>query len=111
MTPTDATPAAPAPKPRLALAIATSLGLGYLPVAPGTWGSLAGIAIYAGGLFYAQHAHAAELTVAFGQNLVGASQTSWTVLPVTLVLALVGVWAAHRAAAHAGIKDPQFVVI
>ena len=31
------------PKPRLALAIATGLGLGYLPKAPGTWGSLLGV--------------------------------------------------------------------
>src|SRR6267154_1531972 len=47
MTPT--TEAAPAPatppqKPRLALAIATALGVGYIPKAPGTFGSLVGIA-------------------------------------------------------------------
>ncbi len=28
-------------KPRVSLAIATAFGLGYLPKAPGTWGSLA----------------------------------------------------------------------
>ena len=39
-------------KPQVALAIATSLGLGYLPKAPGTWGSLAGILIYALTLSY-----------------------------------------------------------
>ena len=33
-------PAAPQRKPRLALFIATACGLGYIPVAPGTWGSL-----------------------------------------------------------------------
>ena len=31
-------------KPRLAMAIATALGVGYIPKAPGTFGSLAGIA-------------------------------------------------------------------
>src|SRR3954453_11561157 len=30
-------------KPRLAYVIATGLGLGYLPLTPGTWGSLLGI--------------------------------------------------------------------
>jgi len=32
-------------KPRVSLAIATAFGLGYLPSAPGTFGSLAGIAL------------------------------------------------------------------
>jgi len=31
-------------KPRLALAIATALGVGYIPKAPGTFGSLVGVA-------------------------------------------------------------------
>src|SRR5205807_9211264 len=47
MTPnTDATaaPETPRKKPRLALAVATALGVGYLPKAPGTFGSLAGVA-------------------------------------------------------------------
>jgi phosphatidylglycerophosphatase A len=35
-------------KPRLALLIATGFGLGYLPVAPGTWGSLGGLIVYIG---------------------------------------------------------------
>src|ERR1700747_361991 len=38
-TSTDAAPQ----KPRLALAIATALGVGYLPKAPGTFGSLVGV--------------------------------------------------------------------
>src|SRR6266436_3822891 len=42
----DATPAPEArtEKPRLALVIATVLGVGYLPKAPGTFGSLVGVA-------------------------------------------------------------------
>src|SRR5258708_10951357 len=36
--------ATPPQKPRLALAIATALGVGYIPKAPGTFGSLVGIA-------------------------------------------------------------------
>ena len=37
----------PPRKPRIAYLIATSLGLGYLRPAPGTWGSLAGVALAA----------------------------------------------------------------
>ncbi len=47
MTPTtegQATPGALGKKPRLAIAIATACGVGYLPKAPGTFGSLVGVA-------------------------------------------------------------------
>jgi phosphatidylglycerophosphatase A len=84
-------------KPRLALAIATSLGLGYLPKAPGTWGSLAGILIYAATLFYLP--------------LPANPRTLAVTAVVALALAFGGVWAADRAAKFSARKDPQFVVI
>jgi phosphatidylglycerophosphatase A len=84
-------------KPRLALALATSLGLGYLPKAPGTWGSLAGILIYGVTLFYFP--------------MPAASSTLAVTATVGLMLAAGGVWAADRAANFTGRKDPQFVVI
>src|SRR5580704_4408257 len=46
MTPSTEIPGggtSPQKKPRLALAIATALGVGYLPKAPGTFGSLVGV--------------------------------------------------------------------
>ena len=43
-TPTPTTSSAMR-KPRVSLAIATAFGLGYLPKAPGTWGSLGGVAL------------------------------------------------------------------
>jgi phosphatidylglycerophosphatase A len=96
------------PKPRLALAVASALGLGYLPKAPGTWGSLAGILLYAlTGLYF-------PLPVASGPQPDLGRQVlwaAWTALPVALVLAAAGLWAAHRAAEFSGKKDPQFVVI
>src|SRR5258708_2949673 len=56
MTPTtDATaaPETPRKKPRLALAIATALGVGYIPKAPGTFGSLVGVATaYVSSVFF-----------------------------------------------------------
>ncbi len=36
----------PAAKPRIALFVSTVCGLGYIPLAPGTFGSLAGIGVY-----------------------------------------------------------------
>ena len=37
-----------ASRPVFALSIATSLGIGYLPLAPGTWGSAVAIALVSG---------------------------------------------------------------
>jgi phosphatidylglycerophosphatase A len=93
MTATDIVPR----KPQIALAIATSLGLGYLPAAPGTWGSLAGIVVYG----------ATQQAVPRGS---GSSYRIQAVI-VALVLAIVGVWAAGVAASYSRKKDPQFVVI
>ncbi len=88
----------------MALAIATSLGLGYLPKAPGTWGSLAGIAIYAG-IQYAAGRAATLPGCAWTRD--GSDSIAGNLGPG----ALVGLWAAQRAADYSGKKDPQFVVI
>jgi len=91
-------------KPQLAFAVGTSLGLGYLPKAPGTWGSLAGTLIY--GLTLYCFAPAAG---------VGSSPSIGLRLEVTALLAVAlaagGVWAAGQVAAFSAKKDPQFVVI
>lgn len=86
------TTSARAQKPRAALALASAFGLGYLPKAPGTWGSLAG----------------AALALLITRLPLVSPDARWTV--VVLVGAL-GVLVAGRAARHAGRKDPQFVVI
>jgi phosphatidylglycerophosphatase A len=118
LNPTVVTAEAVVPVPRparsakdyLALAIATC-GVGYLPLAPGTWGSLVGIAIYMlvrGGamkLFF-------DLAEPQSHNLL---QVYYGVLAVELLavsmLALVGTWAASRAEKLSGKKDPSKVVI
>lgn len=91
-------------KPRLAFAAATSLGLGYLPKAPGTWGSLAGVAIYGITLRF--------LPLVAGTDPLssGALRIGWTAV-IGAALAAVGVWSADRVAKFTGKKDPQFVVI
>lgn len=91
-------------KPRFAFAVATSLGLGYLPKAPGTWGSLAGVAIYGTTLRF--------LPLAAGADPLstGALRIGWTAV-IGAALAAAGVWSADRVAKFSGKKDPQFVVI
>jgi phosphatidylglycerophosphatase A len=101
-------PAAAERKPRLALFIATACGLGYIPVAPGTWGSLAGVIIWALILVYFP---LDLIPGARGTNQIRIFWLAWTGLPVAAILAIVGVWASDRAAKFASLKDPQFVVI
>lgn len=102
-------------KPYLSLFIATACGLGYLPLAPGTWGSLGGliIAMIPGWLLYA--------STASGSGFVG--ELSGRLLPVqidpilaeqcilALVIGLVGVWSASRVSRYLQKKDPGRVVI
>jgi phosphatidylglycerophosphatase A len=110
--PSSAPATKPQKKPRFALFVATAGGLGYLPKAPGTWGSLAGLAI------------ALLLTWVTSKRALGAAEIDvpgnfWTIglIPgytmfiwVALVAAL-GVWSSGRAEQYTRKKDPQFVVI
>jgi phosphatidylglycerophosphatase A len=105
---TSPLPVAAERKPRFALFIATSCGLGYIPVAPGTWGSLGGVIIWALILFY----FPLDLSPGVREtNQIRIFWLAWTGLPVAAILAIVGVWASDRAAKFARLKDPQFVVI
>jgi phosphatidylglycerophosphatase A len=104
-TDSTAPPATPR-KPRLSFLIATVFGLGYLPVAPGTFGSLAGLAIASMFFRYEQYGFFLNLglaTVVIPNSLVA--------LALALLIALVGVKVSQRVSAYAKLKDPQFVVI
>src|SRR5579864_3938435 len=103
---------APSPKtrrkPRFALFVATACGLGYLPKAPGTWGSLAGVLIY-----YLIHFYF-PLRSATGSPLGLGARATWismTVLPIAILIAVVGVLTANSVERYSGAEDPQFVVI
>jgi phosphatidylglycerophosphatase A len=98
------------PKPRVALLLATAFGLGYLPKAPGTWGSLGGAAL--------------ALSPWWLSMLLALVRRDLMVLRygpadpfllfeglLALTTAAVGLWAAGRAAEFFGTKDPQKVVI
>lgn len=75
---------------RVSRAVATVLGIGYVPFAPGTFGSAAGLAVFAA-------------VRAAGGPVVEA-------LTIVLVF-LVGAWAATAAETHFGHIDPGPVVI
>jgi phosphatidylglycerophosphatase A len=70
--------------------LATGFGTGYGPIAPGTWGSLPGLAF------------------AFGLDRWAGG---WAVLGGALFFAVAGVWAASRAEVLLGEKDPGRVVV
>jgi phosphatidylglycerophosphatase A len=104
---------APRRKPRFALFIATAGGLGYLPKAPGTFGSLAGLALAV--LPYAAFIAAAQITGGFGieTSFHGKPVDPFLVLQVlvAVIVAAIGVWVAGKAARFWEAKDPQKVVI
>jgi phosphatidylglycerophosphatase A len=91
-------------KDYLALAIATC-GVGYLPLAPGTWGSLLAVGLYLLLRFhylnYPPDVDPEDYLVAF----VGAE------LFVIVVVTFLGIWAASRAERVLKIKDPGKVVV
>ena len=70
--------------------LATGFGTGYLPIAPGTWGSLPGLAL------------------AWGLSRLAGG---WAVALGAGFLALAGVWAAGRAEILLNEKDPGPVVV
>ena len=120
-TKTDAAPAEPARKPRLSLFFATAGGAGYLPKAPGTWGSLVGVAVY--WLMWwvcAKFGAAAVVYVTLGNSSRTAAWIAETTALIRLfeipllfgvVVALFGVWVSTHVATWSGTKDPQFIVI
>ena len=71
----------------LALAIATC-GVGYLPLMPGTFGSLVGVGIF-----------------------LLLSQTAVGLIVAIVAVTFAGIWAGSRTEALAGRKDPGKVVV
>jgi phosphatidylglycerophosphatase A len=73
-----------------AIVLATWFGVGLIPTAPGTWGSLAAL------------------------PLAWAIRSLWSATGLAIAIAIVffaGWWAAATVAKAGGIKDPGFVVI
>ena len=82
-------PRIPNPKSRIpALAVATALGVGYAPFAPGTFGSAAGLVLWA------------LLPATIGVQVIAI-----------VVLFVAGSWSGGVAERHFGRTDPGHVVI
>ena len=81
------------PTDYLALSIATC-GVGYLPLAPGTWGSLVGVGIF--------------LLLVWS---IPAPALVAVVLVAIAAVTCIGTWAATRTEQLAGKKDPGKVVV
>ncbi|MDI1243134.1 MAG: phosphatidylglycerophosphatase A [bacterium] len=90
----------------------TTFGVGYLPLAPGTWGSMVGVAIYLGVTSFVT-----GMALAFKTNISGLGWEpflSWVhaiILIVFLLFTLLGVWAAGRATELLGDLDPSKAVV
>jgi len=104
----DSSAAAPTRKPRLSFFLATAAGAGYLPAAPGTWGSLVGVLLYW-----------ALRRLFFGYNAIDLYLTKryyvvsfWhPAILLALLIAIIGVLTSSRVARFLSRKDPQIVVI
>ena|SRR5215469_2388436 len=112
LNPPTATTSSGKRKPRVSLAIATAFGLGYIPKAPGTFGSLGGLALSIAILWLGVPRY-------WDINLLRGGVNFWTAgwgpstadYAVTLAIAVLGVYVADQASKFSGTKDPQFVVI
>ncbi len=92
------------------LAVATC-GVGYMPLAPGTWGSIVGVGLYL--LCRAMGLRLVSSVQASGQLTQLQAETLFTALLLVLITAvtLAGVWGATRAEKLLGKKDPGVVVV
>jgi len=92
-----------------ALAV-TTFGIGYLPLAPGTYGSAVGVGIY---LFAAWCVNFVEHFVNSHHSLPGSS-AAWThaiILIAFLLFCLMGIWATGRSTGLLGNSDPPEAVV
>jgi phosphatidylglycerophosphatase A len=90
----------------VARAVATC-GVGYFPVAPGTWGSLVGVSIY---LLVGVAGAQAVAANAASASAVGAFLTTF-MLALIIAVSLAGTWAATRVESFLQVKDPGIVVV
>jgi phosphatidylglycerophosphatase A len=107
-------------KPRFALFVATAAGLGYLPKAPGTWGSLGGLLVallpwwanVAGTIAYISERNS-NLQAFFGASSFYETTNVmlWAQIVLAVSIAILGVISADRAGKYWMEKDPQRVVI
>jgi phosphatidylglycerophosphatase A len=74
--------------------VATFFGAGRLKPAPGTWGSLATVIVWA-----------------LASSRIPVANRTWATIIAAAAVTLIGIPAATRVARASGLKDPQFIVI
>ena len=93
----------------IALAL-TTFGVGYIPGAPGTYGSIVGVGSY---LFVGMRlSEAAEHGLRIGTNVGHITSFHVALVAVALLLfILAGIWASGRSTALFGTDDPHQAVV
>lgn len=91
----------------LALAV-TTCGVGYLPIAPGTWGSLLAVGFY---FLLSQAFGSYQYTASFSEPEAVVAVIHALILIAFLLFTLLGVWAAGRSTELLGDADPSKAVI
>lgn len=97
-------------KDYLAIAVATC-GVGYLPLAPGTYGSVVGVGLYV----LLRGTFMAVLWPLAGRNNLNLLHIAYALITLELIailcITMAGTWAASRVEKLSGKKDPSKVVI
>lgn len=93
----------------VALAV-TTFGVGYIPFAPGTFGSTVGVAIYLLFGYAAGSLRTGFATTGYGGEVAAAWIHSFN-LVVFLAFCLLGIWAAGRSTVLFKNKDPRQAVV
>lgn len=93
----------------IALAL-TTFGVGYIPGAPGTYGSVVGVAIYH---FIGMHlAEAAEHGISVGSSAAHVASFHFVLVAIALLIfVLAGIWASTRSIPIFGTDDPHQAVV
>ncbi len=88
----------------------TTWGVGYLPLMPGTFGSMVGVGIY---VFFAWfEAGAAQHAVSTGFRLEQAQAMHWAINEILFtIFCLFGIWASGRSISLLGNTDPPEAVV
>lgn len=93
----------------LALSFAT-FGVGYIHLAPGTWGSLVGIGIY----LLIRSIGLAVWQIGIASGWRPEQMSAWHApvnILIVLLITIAGIWAGSRAAKLLNDKDPRQVVV
>lgn len=101
------------PSTFFAYAIGTVAGLGYVKPGPGTWGSFVGLVLY-GFITEPKYPHEWPGTSAhttWWSSSLAPAKAVILALAVTVVISILGVWAAGGIEKNSFKKDPQFVII